>query len=111
MSPDECNVKTSWVCVCKERECWSQVYFRVEYAPPTKVTRDVETSLFGRIQKTILLLVKVPLRAVYFEIGGWRGNCFDTLLAAKSKEVRGRFPLEHRRRGVHPGDTFPRETA
>ncbi|GFT70779.1 hypothetical protein NPIL_541711 [Nephila pilipes] len=51
MSPDECNVKTSWVCVCKERECWSQVYFRVEYAPPTKVTRDVETSLFGRIQE------------------------------------------------------------
>ncbi|GFU27929.1 hypothetical protein NPIL_365631 [Nephila pilipes] len=50
MSPDEGNLKTSWVCVRKKRECWSRFYFKIEYARSTKVARDVETRLFGRIR-------------------------------------------------------------
>ncbi|GFT54444.1 hypothetical protein NPIL_533941 [Nephila pilipes] len=55
---------------------------------PYKVTRCRDKSGFGRIQISFYR-GQSPLRAVYFEVAAGDGNC---LLAAKSKEVRGRFP-------------------
>ncbi|GFU92482.1 hypothetical protein TNCV_4794111 [Trichonephila clavipes] len=62
---------------------------QVKYVPPTKVTRDVESLLFGRIRLNHSSIGPSPLRVVYFETGSRRGNCIGILLSARSREVRG----------------------
>ncbi|GFY35041.1 hypothetical protein TNCV_5044161 [Trichonephila clavipes] len=98
-------------------QCWCLCFFpsdsraslKVEYVPHMNVTRDVESaSVFG---KTILLLVQGPLHPVYFEAGGWRGNCAGHLTVGEIKGVQRLTSLRTSAPGCPVWATFPRETA
>ncbi|GFX38140.1 hypothetical protein TNCV_3837391 [Trichonephila clavipes] len=58
------------------------VSLKVEYVTPTKMTRDVESLLFGHIEDNYSTIGPCSLLAVDFEAGGWRGNCAAISLSA-----------------------------
>ncbi|GFV52157.1 hypothetical protein TNCV_5070781 [Trichonephila clavipes] len=52
-----------------------------------------------------------PPHTVYFEAGGWRGNCAGHLTVRKIKEGHKLTSLRASTSGCLAWDTFPRETA
>ncbi|GFT85731.1 hypothetical protein TNCV_4026801 [Trichonephila clavipes] len=63
----------------------NEVQVLVEYVPPTKVTRDAESLLIGRIRGNHYTIGTCTPHMMYFEAGGWRGNCAGHLTVGEIK--------------------------